>query len=86
MNPASARTEQVYVSRGVRRSLEDMALMHLGDQPEGTEGPSISALADGLADKILREYLDTVPGLAQCGREIGKAVRDIKAKYAQQQS
>lgn len=84
MNLASARTEQVYVSRGVRKGLETLALFHAAAQPEGAECPSIAAFADGLADNILREYLDTVPQLQAKRRDVHKALAAIDAKYAQE--
>lgn len=83
MNAPSARTEQVYVTRATRNMLETLAQLHTAEQPEGTEGPSISMLADGLADSILRDALDAVPGLREQQREIGKSVREIKARFAQ---
>lgn len=81
----SARTEQIYVTRGVRNGLDFLAETHLAKQPEGVEGPSIGAVADGLADKILRDYLETVPRLAERRRKLRKFIEQMDAEDAQQQ-
>lgn len=84
MSAPSQRSEQIYVTRGVRNGLDFLAQMHLSAQPEGAEGPSISAIADGLADAILREHLDGIPNLQAKRRDQREAMRAIDAKYAQQ--
>lgn len=85
MSTPALRTEQVYVTRGVRNGLDALAMFHCSAQPEGAEGPSIGAVADGLADQILRDYLEQVPDLAAKRRDQREAMRAIDAKYAQQQ-
>lgn len=85
MSLASARTEQVYVTRATRNMLEALALLHVAAQPEGAEGPSIGSLTDAMADSILRQHLNDLPHLREQQREIAKAIGEIKARYAQQQ-